>query len=307
MHIVYNEYRMRTTAKGLIKLTRYQEYLVFVTINTILGFLFADPTITLSTMLLLGIVLIANMLSVCFSFMINDVEDAPDDAKSPEKATRNPISAGTISRKMGLAASFGVAMLAIIAYYPLGTLPFIFGIITVLLGFLYSWKAIRLKSIPIVDLITHGFMLSGLQFLCSYFTFSSFQGFEPQFILPLIFITSISMYGELYNEVRDFTYDRLAGINHTANVIGKANAHVAMYLLLSFSALTLFYSIFLHLIPMWVLATYLLIGGLFFLNIVRGVVFHRYRLTMDIIQDYILVITCLSLMVWTGSKILGFS
>lgn len=296
---------MRTVAKGLIRLTRYQEYLMFVLINTLLGFLFTNPTITIDAILRLCIVLVANMLSVGFSFMINDVEDAPDDAISPQKAKRNPISAGTVSRRTGMVASLGVAVIAIGAYYPLGTLPFIGGIATIILGFLYSWKPIRLKRIPVIDLISHGLMLSGLQFLCSYFTFSPFVGFTPELMLPFIFITTISMYGELYNEIRDFTYDKIAGITHTASVIGKANTHILMYILLSFAMFTLLYSMVLRLIPLWFIALFLFIGGIFFLNILRGVFLYKQRLHMDIIQDYVLLTTGISLLCWAGSRILG--
>jgi 4-hydroxybenzoate polyprenyltransferase len=296
----------KTTTLGLIKLTRYQEYLVFVTINTLLGFIFAHPTITITVLLRLIVVLIANMLSVCFSFMINDVEDAPDDALSPQKTIRNPISAGMLSRRVGLWASGGIAVVAMLAFYPLGTVPFILGIVTIGLGLLYSWKRIRLKSIPLLDLISHGLMLAGLQFLCSYFTFTTFKGFTPDLVLPLFLTTAVSMYGELYNEVRDFTYDKLAGINHTATMMGKANTHIAMYLLLSVAAVAILYSIFLHIVPMWFIVLYMIVGGLFFLSVLQAIFIHRQIPNTDIIQDYILLTTVISLCVWTGARILGF-
>src|SRR3990170_327081 len=61
-------------------------------------------------------------------------------------------------------------------------------------GFLYSWKKIRLKSIPVLDILSHGFMLAGLQFLAAVYAFSP-ERVSGWWTL-LIFVSAISMYGQ---------------------------------------------------------------------------------------------------------------
>src|SRR5690606_41448835 len=38
----------------------------------------------------------ANILAVAYAFMINDIEDAPDDALDPARAAKNPITSGRL-------------------------------------------------------------------------------------------------------------------------------------------------------------------------------------------------------------------
>jgi 4-hydroxybenzoate polyprenyltransferase len=66
--------------KALICLARYKEYFFFVIITTFLGASAANGAFGWPLLL----VLLANWLAVAFAFMINDVEDAPDDALNPE-------------------------------------------------------------------------------------------------------------------------------------------------------------------------------------------------------------------------------
>jgi len=213
---------MKRQLAGLIRLTRYKEYPFFVIFTTLLGAAVAHGFFGWK---LIG-VLAANLLAVAFAFMINDVEDAPDDALDPAKATRNPVSASDLSARAGRMASFGVALAAGLVYAFLGTLPFITGLSCLVIAYLYSWRPVRLKSKPFVDLVSHCLMLAGLQYLAAYFSF------EPvpfsRWVFPFIIVMGISMYGELFNELRDLDGDRQAGINHTANLIGQRAAYWLM-------------------------------------------------------------------------------
>ena len=60
---------------GTIRLSRYREFLWFVMITTLLGAVSSGGVLGIR----LIAVLVANWLAVAFMFMINDVEDAPDD------------------------------------------------------------------------------------------------------------------------------------------------------------------------------------------------------------------------------------
>ena len=107
---------MTNRLSGIWRLTRFKEYVSFVIITTLLG---AAASRGSFGWLLIG-VLVANWLAVGFAFMINDVEDAPDDALNPAKALRNPVSAGVLSPCIGRLLSYLVASMAALLYATLG-------------------------------------------------------------------------------------------------------------------------------------------------------------------------------------------
>jgi 4-hydroxybenzoate polyprenyltransferase len=241
--------KYRTQIDGFIRLTRYREYLSFVVVSTCLGMIAAYGQFGWQ----LAVVLLANELAVAFAFMINDVEDAADDALDAAKARRNPVSAGMISYRAAYSASFIVAALSAVLYALLGMGPFVIGTVCLLIAFLYSWRPVRLKSIPFVDLISHALMLAGLQFAAAYFTFSSALG--PRFFWPFVMALGVSAYGELFNELRDLEGDIRAGVTHTASVLGP---HASRYLAtacFTIGCCAAFISLFVvQLVPLWVLA-----------------------------------------------------
>ncbi len=239
---------MKKRMNGLIRLTRYNEYPFFVIITSLLGAAAAHGVLGWR---LLG-VLAANILAVAFAFMINDVEDAPDDALNPTKVKRNPVSAADLSARAGRLASFCVAISAGLLFAFLGIWPLITGLSCLVIAYLYSWRWVRLKSRPFADLVSHGLMLAGLQFLSAYFTFKPAP--YSRWVFPFLFVVGISLYGELFNELRDLQGDREAGILHTANLIGQRAAYWLMLALLltgiSSGVITIF---FIHLVPIWIL------------------------------------------------------
>jgi 4-hydroxybenzoate polyprenyltransferase len=239
---------MKKQLNGLIRLTRYKEYPFFVIITSLLGAAAAHGVLGWK---LIG-VLIANILAVAFAFMINDVEDAPEDSLDPAKVKRNPVSAADLSARTGRLASFCVAVAAALLYAFLGIWPLITGVICLIIAYFYSWRRVRLKSRPIADLVSHGLMLAGLQFLAAYFTF------EPvpflRWVYPFMFVVGFSLYGEIFNELRDLAGDKQAGIKHTANLIGHRAAYWLMSGLLLIGLGSGVVTIFIiRLIPVWVL------------------------------------------------------
>ena len=59
------------TFGGLIKLARHREYVPFVFLTTLVGVKLADAPLDWR----LPVVLAANFMTVCFAFMVNDIED----------------------------------------------------------------------------------------------------------------------------------------------------------------------------------------------------------------------------------------
>lgn len=199
------------------------------------------------------LVLFANWLAVGFAFMFNDAEDAPDDALTPEKASRNPVTNGSLSVLEGHIASYAVAGLAVLAYLPLGWIPTVCGIFCMVFGHLYSWRRVRLKAVPLLDVLSHGLMLAGLQMLAAFYTFSN--ELNTALIGPFISMVCASFYGQLFNEMRDLEGDRLAGVHHTASLLGPKVTQWLMNVLLSSSILAGLYTLFFSgLVPWGVIA-----------------------------------------------------
>jgi 4-hydroxybenzoate polyprenyltransferase len=240
---------MKQDFKGIIRLSRFKEFTSFVVVTTLLGALSGNGVFGWQ----LATVLAANWLVVAFAFMINDIEDAADDAINPSKVNRNPISAGLLSTRTAWLVSGVVGLASIILYAQLGFYPFIAGFASLSISFLYSWRFIRLKTVPVLDMLSHGLMLAGLQFLASYFCFNPSE--LSRWLYPFLFLVAISMYGVLFNQLRDLEWDRQAGLTHTAATLGPG---ISFRLMMSFgligvgaAAMTIFV---IRLIPIWVLA-----------------------------------------------------
>src|SRR5436190_10529816 len=207
---------VRSQIKGLIRLTRWKEYVPFVIPLTILGALLAARPHNILLDWRLVVVTAANILAVAYAFMINDIEDAPDDARDPDRAARNPITMGEIGLRIGYNACRVVAAATLICYAFGGLSVFFIGVGTLLLSHLYSWRPVRLKAWPVTDVVSHSLMLSGLLLLAGYFTYHS----EPGIVwFVAAAVTLISVYGQLYNQLRDYVMDKAAGIYTTAIIL----------------------------------------------------------------------------------------
>ncbi|MHB1355729.1 MAG: UbiA family prenyltransferase [Anaerolineae bacterium] len=236
-------------ARAILALMRLREVVPFVLVTSLIGVNVGGAKLGVQPWAVLGVVL-ANVLCVAFAFMINDVEDAPDDALTPVKAKRNPVSAGRLSPRAGYWASAVVALCALALYAALGTWPLVYGAVCVAIGFLYSWRRVRLKSVPIADLLSHGLMLAALQFLCAYTAFRPVGG---PWLAPCLFLFVISLYGQLFNQLRDLEGDVKAGLNHTAVRIGPRATFIVMIVLLVVGFTMLVVSVLQGSIPLWVI------------------------------------------------------
>lgn len=292
------------SVRGIISLTRYKEYIGPVTIITLLGVLSSGTRIHPGLFLQLGIVLIANIFSNCFPFMYNDIEDAPDDALNPDKAKRNPLSAKTLSWRSAFAATFGVAALSLGLYSLINPLTFFLGLITILLGVFYSWRLVRFKSMPVVDLVSHSLMLGGLQFASAHFAFAPYNGLNIGWLAPFILIVTLSMYGELVNEVRDLHYDRKAGITHTAAIIGEPMTRMLMYLLLALAIGTVIFSTIIGLIPLWLIAVSTGLGILLIRPSISTIQKPNLATARNL-QKPVLTVTIISVMLWIVVRSFG--
>lgn len=242
--------------RAILKLTRWYEYVPFTIPLTLLGGLMAyrfAEAVELDIRLLY--VLLANCLAVAYAFMINDIEDAKDDLANPVRAARNAISMGELSARAAWLISLGIALLATFFYALAGRNALIVGVAIIVLGHLYSWKPIRLKAMPVADIVSHVLMLSALLLLSAYLIYDS----SPAEVWLLIAaVTLISAYGQLYNQLRDFDEDQAAGIRNTASLLGKSLTKNVGYLCAAIGAICLLLTILNNAFPLWLAGVILL-------------------------------------------------
>ncbi|MBN1915894.1 UbiA prenyltransferase family protein [Candidatus Dojkabacteria bacterium] len=200
--------------KNIYKLTRLETFTSFVIFLSILGAFMAGKDITPVKLFL---IFMANLSSVSFAFMINDTEDADDDAMDPKKIHRNPVSAGILSKKDAYAASFVVAGISLILFALVNFSALGVGISLLVCGFFYSWKQVRFKGIAWADFLSHGYFLAAGILLSSYL---SFKHFDIEIIPAFIGVGLFSMSGDLYNELRDYEVDRKSGLKNTVSILG---------------------------------------------------------------------------------------
>lgn len=199
------------------RLARFKGYVFFVTPVSVLPVLLAGAELSLS----FGLLWLANALSLAFAFMINDVEDAPDDALDPGKRLRNPVSSGDISYKEAMIISWAIGILSAVLYAMLGPKPLILGSLAILISFLYSWRQIRLKRYVLVDIVSHGMILGGLQFSAG---LALYQATNYQAWLLLVTLLAGSFFGQLYNQIKDYQNDQAAGLRNSTWLLGLTKA-----------------------------------------------------------------------------------
>jgi 4-hydroxybenzoate polyprenyltransferase len=291
--------------RGVIRLTRWKEYVPFVIPVTLLGSLLATQVRDTLPDWRLGVTILANILVVAYAFMINDIEDAPDDARETARAARNPVACGELTSREGWGASLGLAGIAMILYLIAGVWPLIIGTGTLLLSHFYSWKPIRLKAWPITDVLSHSLMLSGLLFLAGYFTYSVEPGLAWLVALAL---TLISSYGQLYNQIRDYDMDRAAGLHNTSIMVGKGGTQILMYTALIAAVALLLYTLIRQVIPLWIVLIPLLVAPVFYFVRPKGDM--RGTAAVDLtggMQIQVLILANVITVVWLIAAMLGLA
>ena len=163
--------------------------------------------------------LLVSLLSVLFAYGINDIEDAEDDAKDIAKKQRNIISNGTLKKSTAFKLIYINLAACLILSINLGIIPSVIILLTLLLGYLYSSKKYRLKSIPFMDFISHGFFLGAFQVFL-FLAISNINNINIYQILVAFGVWIFSIGGCIFNQVRDFEVDRISNIKNTVQLFG---------------------------------------------------------------------------------------
>jgi len=144
--------------------------------------------------------------------VFNDLEDAEDDYHDVEKRMRNPIASGEITRRQSYLFNLFLLSVGLLLLLSIGPFVFLLGINYAFVGFVYSWRSLRLKSRPILDLVSHVLFLGVLQFLTTYAALRPLDLFVVPF---LMIIVPFSLMNEIIHEMKDFDVDKKTKINNT--------------------------------------------------------------------------------------------
>lgn len=248
--------RLESKASAVIRLSRWREHVPFTIPLTLVGGLLAIDALQATVDWRLFAVLAANVLSMSFAFMINDIEDAPDDALNPTKKQHNVISSGLLTRRAGQRIAWLTFGLALLLYGLSGERTLICGGLTLALCYLYSARPFRLKARPVSDVVSHALMLSGLLMASGYFAYH----IEPQSAwLVMLAATLFSAYGQFYNQIDDYDLDKAAGLKNTALLLGRTPTLALGWASLAGALLCMAAAVGQGLFPPW-LGTVVIIG-----------------------------------------------
>jgi len=160
-------------------------------------------------------------LYLAFSFSINNCFDVKNDVKE-HKMNKNPVASGLIGFKEGvfvsvLTASIGMLM----ACLWLNFLSSCIYTILLLLSLGYSAPPLRLKSVPVADLMSHGLFFGSLLFLYGASAVGNLNPYVIALAFPL-FIHSVAL--NLRNHLDDFDEDMLSKTKTTACWLGRPSS-----------------------------------------------------------------------------------
>ena len=175
------------------------------------------------------IIFLANLCLTAFGYMFNDLEDAEDDYNDVGKRMRNPITSGEITRRQSYLFNLFLLSVGLLLLLSLSPFVFLLGIIYALVGFVYSWRSLRLKSRPILDLVSHALFLGVLQFLTTY---AAFRPLDLSIAPFLMIIVPISVMNEILHELQDYEVDRDTEIINTVQRFERSDIKRFMFALL---------------------------------------------------------------------------
>jgi len=198
----------------LLRVKDWRAYFFMATFGFIVskGFLFPIKDIFLFYFLI--------FLFLSFGFSVNDCFDIKEDRYHQDK--ENPLVKKEISFKKGLSFSISIGILGLIFSTLFGLKVFLFSLAVVLISFFYSAPPLRLKSKPLLDLISHGLFAGAFIFILPLMIFKKELNLIYYLTAFSIFYFSIIL--ELRNHLEDFEIDKRANLKTTVCILGYKNS-----------------------------------------------------------------------------------
>jgi len=197
------------------------------------------------------------------AFVFNDIEDRFEDEKDDQKRKRNPFTNQDFRPQIGyiliiiswISALFLSAKTNMVATFLI--------IIVLMLLFLYSWRKVRLKRVPILDNIIH-ILVSGGVFFVAYFIISNQE--SPVTIKREAFICAFTLgigstISLFVHQLYEFDLDQSTGITTTTVVIKKTESRLILSCLIILEIILLIKLIINRVLTILSLATFILISS----------------------------------------------
>ncbi|GAX62123.1 4-hydroxybenzoate octaprenyltransferase [Candidatus Scalindua japonica] len=202
---------------NILILARLEAYMPVCFFSTMVGLGIADNSHRLMSLLIIGL---ANTFAMAATCAFNDAEDAPEDMLA--RSTRNIIALGDASKSTGYVIAATAAIISLSLSIIAGINVFLIILTFIAIAFLYSWRPVRMKAMPFLDLSTHAIM-GGLMFLSS--AWSSGILWEGHvFSVCLIFSSGITL-ALLAHQLYDYENDIVNKITTTVVVLGRRKTY----------------------------------------------------------------------------------
>jgi 4-hydroxybenzoate polyprenyltransferase len=230
---------LRANARSYLDNVRMQDWGGYVGI-AILGYLQGIGTTNATSVGYVNffVYLLTVALYLGFSFSVNNCFDHQGD-KLGAKIALNPVASGKISISGGIAFSILLALSGLVltgAMFSIGSLT-VYAVMLLLSGS-YSAPPFRLKSVPVLDMASHGFFFGSLMILYGVLVTGGFNAFT----LPLLLsVYNLSLILELRNQIDDIEEDSAMNLNTTVVRIGFERANTLFYGLIALHMVILVY------------------------------------------------------------------
>ena len=185
---------MTKRAQAFLQLIRPKDYFFFVLAYSLFGIAAAQGEFGARFILVCA----ANFFAAAFTFIFNQVADAPSDAFSELNSSPNPIAQGAISASTASLTALASALISLLLFALLDWRLLVVGLVLLGFGLLYSARGTRLHGISMLDLAGHSWLLAPALFLSGYLAFR--PSFSNELLIFFLMVVFLSLLGEITHE-----------------------------------------------------------------------------------------------------------
>ncbi len=183
---------------------------------------------------------VSSSLFLAFAFLMNNCYDVRADVNQFEKLAKNPIASGRMSQEEGIVLSVGLAAVGLlVSLSSMDLLSKLVYVSLIIWGGTYSAPPVRLKGMPVVDVISHGLALGSGLFLYGFLVASGgSMTIQAGLVAASLFL--YSMIFELRNHLSDLEADLISGTKTTVCWLGRRRSEQILSLFTYAPVLVLF-------------------------------------------------------------------
>ncbi len=182
---------MTKRLQAFLQLIRPKDYFFFVLAYSLLGIAAAQGEFGARFVLVCA----ANFFGVAFTFIFNQLADAPTDTFSEAKSIPNPIAQGKITTAEASLTASAAALLTLLLFWLVDWHLIPVGLLQLGFGLLYSSRGTRVHGFSMLDLAGHSWLLAPAVSL------AGFLAFQPRLNSELLFLFLMVVFFSLIGEI----------------------------------------------------------------------------------------------------------